>query len=54
MNVYIFKCSDGTYKIGKADDITRRKPQVEKQFNISAERPYCLHSLFVKRVRVGL
>lgn len=37
MNVYIFKCSDGTYKIGKANDIAQRKPQVEKEFGIKAE-----------------
>ena len=37
MNVYIFKCSNGTYKIGKANDIAIRKVEVEKQYNITAE-----------------
>lgn len=37
MNVYIFKCSNGTYKIGKANDIAIRKVEIEKQYNITAE-----------------
>lgn len=37
MNVYIFKCSNNTYKIGKADDIARRRVEVEKKYKITAE-----------------
>lgn len=37
MHVYIFKCSNDTYKIGKADDIARRKVEVEKHYGITAE-----------------
>ena len=36
-NVYIFKCTDGTYKVGKADNPTLRKLQVDRFYEVESE-----------------
>ena len=38
MNIYILKCSNGTYKIGKANDIAIRKIEVEEQYGITLSK----------------
>lgn len=39
-NVYIFKCTDGTYKVGKADNPTLRKLQVDRFYEVESDSIY--------------